>query len=95
MKHVLYESVGNTVGLEYDMQYWEIDEAGYVERAICVQEDGTLLKYDRSHKADWFGQLPEGIISEENLSDVSYGRITRLNVEEFGLKWAQKAENYN
>jgi hypothetical protein len=95
MKHVLYESAGNTLGLEYDMQYWEIGEDGYVERAICVQEDGKLLKYDRSHQADWWGQLPEGTISEENLLDVSYGRVTRLSVEEFELKWAQKAENYN
>ena len=95
MKYVLYEAAGNTRGLGYDVQYWEINEDGYVERALCVQEDGKLLKYDQSHDADRMGQLPEGIISDENLSDVSYGKVTRLNPEEFETKWAQRAENYN
>jgi hypothetical protein len=94
MKYVRYKSIGNSVGLEEDIDdYWEIDPDGNVTRSICSQADGTQLKYDPSHDADSFGQLPEGIISEEHLQDASYGKISPLSLEEFELKWRQKAKN--
>ena len=96
MKFVRYQSVGNSVGLESDIDdYWEIDSEGYVVRSICVLPDGTLLKYDQAHDADQFGQLPEGVVTEENLQDASYGKITRLTLQDFEAKWSEKAKNHD
>jgi hypothetical protein len=96
MKYVRYESLGNTVGLENDINdYWEIGPDGFVERSINVQSDGSLLKYSRDHPADQFGALPEGAISKENLEDENCGKCTRLTASEFEFKWAQKAKNWN
>ena len=94
MRFVRYQSKGNSVGLEEDIDdYWEIDSDGYVTRSINVLPDGTRLKYDRTHDADWFGVLPEGVITEENLQDKSWGTIMWLTLQEFEAKWSEKGKN--
>jgi hypothetical protein len=94
MKHVRYQAIGNTVGIEEEVDdFWEIDEEGYVIRSVHVQPDGTHLKYDREHAADTFGVLPEGEITEEMLEDRSIGKITFISLAEFDAMWQIKAKN--
>ena len=94
MKHVRYQSVGNTVGIEEAADdFWEIGDDGHVVRSVHVQSDGSHLKYDRSHDADRFGALPEGIITAEMLADRSIGKITFIAPEAFEARWIAKAKN--
>lgn len=94
MKHVRYQSIGNIVGIESAVDdVWEIDDDGYVVRSVQILSDGSVLKYDRDHDADSFGVLPEGVITEEMLSDHSVGKITRISILDFEAKWALKAKN--
>ena len=94
LKHVRYRSIGNTVGIENAVDdFWEIDDDGFVVRSIQILSDGSILKYDREHDADSFGVLPEGVITEEMLSDHSVGKITRISLSDFEAKWVLKAKN--
>ena len=94
MKHVRYQSGGNTIGLEYEIDdYWEIADDGYVARSIHVHPDGSRLKYDRQHAADRFGVLPEGIITDEMLADRTTGQTTLLTATEFDAQWAIRGKN--
>lgn len=94
LKHVRYQSTGNTVGIENAVDdFWEIDDDGHVVRSVQILLDGSVLKYGREHDADSFGILPEGVITEEMLSDHSVGKITRISLSDFEAKWALKAKN--
>jgi len=94
MKHVRYQSVGNSVGIEENADdFWEIADDGYVVRSVHILPDGSHLKYDRSHDSDHFGALPEGVITDEMLADRSVGRITIIPPDEFEVKWSVKAKN--
>jgi hypothetical protein len=94
MKHVRYQSAGNSVGIEGNADdFWEIGDDGHVVRSVHVQSDGSHLKYDRSHHADHFGALPEGVITEDMLADRSVGQITFISPEAFEAKWSAKAKN--
>jgi len=94
MKHVRYQSIGNTVGIENTVDdFWEIADDGHVVRSVHLQPDGSLTKYDQEHDADRFGALPEGILTEEMLADSSLGKITFLSLDEFEAKWSLKAKN--
>ncbi len=96
MKYVRYESRGNTVGLDELIDaYWELDKKNEVIRCIEIKQDGTRLKYNQNHIADSHGQLPEGKITEENLSDKRYGVITTLTKDQFEMEWFKDAANYN
>ena len=94
MKHVRYQSLGNSVGIEevYD-DYWELADNGHVVRSVHVLQDGSRLRYDEEHPADRFGVLPEGRITEELLEDSSLGTITVINEADFEAQWAIKAKN--
>lgn len=94
MKYVRYQSVGNKVGLEETIDdYWELADDGYVLRSINVKSDSSILKYDEEHLADDFGQLPEGIITEENLKDRTYGKVTYISLSDFEKQWLSQAKN--
>ncbi len=94
MRYARYQSIGNTVGIEVTVDdFWEIADDGFVVRSVHILPDGSVLKYDQAHAADSFGILPEGVITEEMLSDYSVGKITRVSVSDFGAKWALKAKN--
>ena len=94
MKHVRYQSGGNTVGItEVVDDFWEIADDGHVVRSVHFQPDGSVLKYDQKHDADHFGALPEGEMSEEMLQDRSVGAVTFISPAEFEVRWSQKAKN--
>jgi hypothetical protein len=94
LKHVRYQSTGSTVGIENVVDdFWEIADDGHVVRSVQILLDGSVLKYDRDHGADSFGVLPEGVITEEMLSDHSVGKITLISLPDFEAKWALKAKN--
>ena len=94
MRYVKYLSKGNTQGLEQNIEsYWEIDREGHFSRSIEKLEDGTLLKYSEEREADSFGQLPEGKVTEENLTDNTFGIIVNLTKNEFEAVWVQEALN--
>lgn len=94
MRFIKYTSKGNTVGLEEDIEsYWELNSEGYITRSIEVLPDGNLLKYSEVHDADSFGQLPEGITSEENLTDKSFGDCLKITNLEFEDIWSKKSKN--
>lgn len=94
MKHVRYQSQGNTVGIEDGVDdYWEIGDDGYVVRSIHLQPDGSRLKYDRQHEADRLGALPEGVISDEMLADRTVGMITFITATEFNVEWKIRGKN--
>lgn len=96
MKYIKYMSNSNTVGLEDNIEsYWEIDQDGYVIRCIEVLAEGKLLKYDETHEADAYNQLPEGIITDDNLKDTSYGECQVLTQDEFEVMWSKAAINFN
>jgi len=94
MKHVHYRSIGNSVGLEENIDdYWEIDVVGYLERSVHILHDGALLKYDRERAADEYGALPEGLVTSEHLEDASFGQTSLISPEEFETLWARPAKN--
>jgi hypothetical protein len=94
MKHVRYESVGNSVGIkEVVNDFWEIADDGYVVRSVHVLPDGSNLKYDRERDADHFGALPEGMITPDMLADRTLGKITFISAADFDAKWKMKAKN--
>jgi hypothetical protein len=94
MKHVRYQSVKNSVGIEETVDdFWEIGDDGHVVRSVQVLPDGTHLKYDEGHAADYFGVLPEGVITEEMLAGRSVGKITFISLTDFEAKWSLKAKN--
>ena len=94
MKYVRYQSVSNKVGLEETIDdYWELADDGYVLRSINVKSDSSILKYDKEHLADEFGQLPEGIITEENLKDRTYGKVIYISLSDFEKQWVSQAKN--
>lgn len=96
MKFIKYSSKGNTVGLEENiLSYWELDQEGYIVRCIEELETGEYLKYSESHEADSYGQLPEGITTEDNLGDKKYGSCVRLTKNQFEKLWLKMAINYN
>ena len=96
MKHVRYTSSGNTVGLEETIDdYWEIADDGHVIRSINLQLDGSILKYDSSHDADSFGILPEGLIEDSMLTDVSLGKAIQISHSELESVWSKRSKNEN
>jgi len=96
MKYIKYLSLGNTVGLDNDIEsYWEIDDDGYIVRSVDVLSNGQRLKYSESHQSDTYGQLPEGVTTEENLQDPSYGLCSTLEQCEFESAWLIKTVNLN
>ena len=96
MIFVKYSSSGNSVGLDDNINcYWQIDEQGEVIRSIDIQPNGEILKYSEEHIADSYGQLPEGVITTDNLNDQSYGICMFLTESDFDKVWSQKAINFN
>lgn len=96
MRFIKYSSIGNTVGLEENIvSYWELDAKGYVVRCIEELETGEYLKYSNDHEADSYGQLPEGITTEENLNDLRYGIYKTIEKKDFEKIWLRKAINFN
>ena len=95
MKYVKYKSLGNSVGLESNIEcYWEIDEKNLVTRSVEKLSTGQLVKYSEEHSADSFGQLPEGIITESDLLDLSYGETIEIAAFEFENLWKKKTINF-
>ena len=96
MKHVRYQSIGNSVGIQEVIDdFWEVADDGHVVRSVSVRPDGSHLKYDEAHDADHFGALPEGLITPEMLADRSLGKITLISLVDFDAKWTVKAKNEN
>ncbi|MCG7496416.1 hypothetical protein MHO82_06045 [Vibrio sp. Of7-15] len=96
MKFIKYTSKGNSVGLDDNIEsYWEIDAQGYIARCIEIKPNGDVLKYCETHESDSYGQLPEGVMTKENLNDKSFGVCIALNSTEFEAIWARKAVNFN
>ncbi len=84
MKHIRYQAIGNTVGIESAVDdFWEIADDGFVVRSVQILSDGTVLKYDQVHAADSFGILPEGVITEQMLADHSVGKVSRISLSGF------------
>ncbi|WP_063370756.1 hypothetical protein [Pseudoalteromonas luteoviolacea] len=96
MKFVKYSSKGNSIGLDDNIvSYWQINVQGEVIRSIEIQSNGELLKYLEEHQADSYGQLPEGIITNDNLNNQSYGTCEFLTESDFDKMWSKKAINFN
>ncbi len=96
MKFIKYISNGNTVGLENSIEsYWELNKEGYIVRSIDMIENGDVLKYSEDHVADSYGQLPEGVITEDNLKDKRFGTCVYISMSEFDKLWSKKSINYD
>ncbi|MGC9402975.1 hypothetical protein ACP43V_11035 [Vibrio genomosp. F10 str. 9ZC157] len=94
MKYIKYLSLGNTVGLDNEIEsYWEIDSDGNILRSVDILPNGVRLKYSENHEADKHGQLPEGLITEDNLKDTSFGLCIELEKYVFELEWQAKSVN--
>ena len=87
MKHRLYSSTGNTLGVESYLGFFEIDADGYVCRYIEIRSDGTALRYCETFSADGFGQLPEGPIDETEIAQAEYGVFAPITAEIFEVVW--------
>ncbi len=94
MRHVRYRSLKNTVGLDTTIhECWEIDGDGYVTRLITIFPNGERLRYDTERSADHLGQLPDGIITDEDLTDPTYGECVPMSLEKFEAEWQIPAVN--
>jgi hypothetical protein len=94
MRHVRYRSLNNTVGLETNIhECWEIDSDGHVTRSITIFPNGERLRYDTERSADRLGQLPEGTITDEDLTDSTYGECAPMSLEQFEAEWEVPSVN--
>jgi hypothetical protein len=87
MKHRLYSSTGNSVGLESYLGYFEIGPDANVTRYIEIGADGTALRYSEEFPADQFGQLSEGPIDEVEASKPEYGVFVPITAVVFQAIW--------
>lgn len=69
--------------------YWEVDGDGYFTRSMHVYDKGVVLRYDKKHAADPFGQLPEGPLLLEELEPEYRSALHEINAEEFNRMWKQ------
>lgn len=95
MKFIKYISNGNNVGLENSIEsYWELNKEGFIVRSIDIIENGDVLKYSEDHVADSYGQLPEGVITEDNLKDKRFGTCVYITMAEFDSLWNKTSINH-
>lgn len=94
MRHIRYRSTNNSVGLDSTIhECWEIDGDGLVLRSITIFPNGERLKYDEERSADRLGQLPEGIITDEDLNNTTFGECTPISLDEFNAEWKVPSVN--
>lgn len=94
MRHIRYRSTNNSVGLDSTIhECWEIDGDGLVLRSITIFPNGERLKYDEERSADRLGQLPEGVITDEDLNDTRYGECAPMSLDEFNAEWKVRSVN--
>ena len=94
MRYFRYRSKTNTVGLDSTLhECWEIDGDGFVLRSITIFPNGERLKYDTERSADRLGQLPEGAITDEDLTDPTYGECATMSLVEFEAEWKISSVN--
>jgi hypothetical protein len=87
MKHRLYSSAGNCVGLATYLGYFEIDADNHVSRYLEIATGGTALRYSEESPADEYGQLPEGPVDDTEASKPEYGFFTPITAEAFEDVW--------
>jgi hypothetical protein len=86
--------MNNSVGLDSTIhECWEINDDGYVLRSIAIFPNGERLKYDTERSADRLGQLPEGVITDEDLADPTYGECVPMSLAEFEAEWTIPSVN--
>lgn len=90
MKHYLYCSSGNAVGLDEYIGYFENDDEGYCVRYIELRANGGVaLRYSEEQAADKHGQLPEGQWPEGEAAKAEYGPCIEISVELFETVWVK------
>ena len=62
-------------------------------RTIAIFPNGERLKYDTEQSADRLGQLPEGVITEDDLTDPTFGECASMSSEEFEAEWVIPSVN--
>lgn len=87
MKHYLYCSSGNTVGLDEYLGFFEIDEDGYCIRYLEIRSDGRALRYTEQDPADEFGVLPEKTWDEQAMAEPELGILKYISKGLFDSTW--------
>jgi hypothetical protein len=89
MKHYLYCSAGNTLGIDEYIGLFEFGEDGFCVRYLEVQASGNSLRYSEKHAADQHGVLPERRWNEheEDLSKAAYGLLSLISPALFEAAW--------
>jgi hypothetical protein len=91
MKHYLYCSSGNTVGLHEYIGYFENDMEGYCVRYVEIRAAGLALRYSEDQAADKYAQLPEGQWPVSEAQKAEYGHCIQISRELFDAVWAKTA----
>jgi hypothetical protein len=68
--------------------FFEIDQAGAINRQVEVYDSGVRLRYDRNHLSDEFGMLGEG-----RLQDMDIPGAEELTAEQFEAVWESVKSN--
>ena len=87
MKHYLYCSSGNTVGLDEYLGFFEIDDDGYCARYLEIRSDGRALRYTEQHSSDQFGVLPEKSWDEPAMAEPELSILKRISNGLFDSAW--------
>lgn len=89
MRHYLYSSTGNTVGIHNYIGHFEVDEDGYCTRYLEIQESGDALRYTEEKAADSHGMLPDQNWHDGELEmhKKEYGTLTPITAALFETIW--------
>lgn len=89
MKHYLYCSSGNTVGVDEHLGFIEVGEDDYICRYLEIRADGTAVRYTEERAADEYGILPEGTWSSgaAEAAKPEYGHCGPISSALFDAVW--------
>ena len=89
MKHYLYCSSGNTLGIDEYIGLYEIGEDGFCVRYLEVHAGGSALRYTEEQAADQHGVLPERSWYEHEgeLAKAEYGSLKLISPALFEAAW--------
>ena len=89
MKHYIYTSSGNTLGIEEYIGFFEIGDDDYCRRYLEIRPTGEALKYTETHDSDSKGMLPEGKWNEsdDDPRKAELGALRAISAELFEAIW--------